>query len=147
AEHTAVSRGFSPMFRYSNPAGAHAPRGRSCLPVPVPAETALLFVSGQVGLPPDGSTPGTVAEQADQVFANIVTLLRAHGLEPTDIVKLTTFIVAGQDAQGVRQARQRYLGSHRPASTAVFVAQLVHPGWFVEVEAVAARPARRVSAT
>ena len=112
----------------------------------VPAETELVFVSGQVGVRPDGSTPGTVGEQADQAFANIVALLRACALEPSDIVKLTTFIVAGHDAQGVREARQKYLGSHRPVSTAVFVAQLTKPNWFVEVEAVAARPARRVPA-
>jgi len=135
------------MISFSNPAGVHAPRGLYSHTATVPAETELVFLSGQVGMRPDGSTPGTVGEQADQVFANIVALLRAHALEPTDIVKLTTFIVAGHDPQGVRQARQKYLGSHRPASTAVFVAQLVEPSWFVEVEVVAARSAPRVSAT
>jgi enamine deaminase RidA (YjgF/YER057c/UK114 family) len=54
-------------------------------------------------------------------------------------VKLTTFIVAGQDGDAVRAARLKHLGSHRPTSTAVFVSQLVDPAWFVEVEAVAAR--------
>jgi enamine deaminase RidA (YjgF/YER057c/UK114 family) len=80
-----------------------------------------------------------MAEQADQVFSNIIALLRAHELGPTDIVKLTTFMVAGQDGHAVRAARLKHLGSHRPASTAVFVAGLVDPAWFVEVEAVAAK--------
>jgi len=31
---------------------------------------------------------------------------RAHGLEPSDIVKLTTYMVAGQDGERVRDARQ-----------------------------------------
>ena len=60
-------------------------------------------------------------------------------LEADSIVKLTTFMVAGHDGNAVRTARLEHLGSHRPASTAVFVAQLVDPAWFVEVEAIAAR--------
>jgi enamine deaminase RidA (YjgF/YER057c/UK114 family) len=87
----------------------------------------------------DGSTPPAIAEQADQVFANIVALLQAHGLGPSDIIKLTTFMVAGQDGDAVWAARRKHLGPHRPASTAVFVSQLVDPAWFVEVEAIAAR--------
>ena len=42
---------------------------------------------------------------------------------------------------------RRIFGAHRPASTGVFVAQLTHPRWFIEVEAVAARPAPRVPVT
>jgi 2-iminobutanoate/2-iminopropanoate deaminase len=135
------------MISFSNPRDVHAPLGLYSHTAMVPADTELVFVSGQVGVRPDGSTPGTVGEQADQAFANIVALLRAHALEPTDIVKLTTFIVAGHDTQGVRQARQKHLGSHRPVSTAVFVSQLIEPKWFVEIEAVAARSARGVPAT
>jgi enamine deaminase RidA (YjgF/YER057c/UK114 family) len=72
-----------------------------------------------------------VSRQADQVFANIIALLQAQGLQATSIVKLTTFMVAGHEGAAVRPARLKYLGSHRPASTAVFVSQLVDPAWFV----------------
>jgi 2-iminobutanoate/2-iminopropanoate deaminase len=125
---------------YANPATVHAPLGLYSHTVTVPAGTALVFLSGQVGVRPDGSAPATMAEQADQVFANIVALLKAHGLEASSIVKLTTFMVAGHDGDAVRAARLKYLGPHRPASTAVFVSQLVDPAWFVEVEAIAALP-------
>ena len=124
---------------YSNPAGVHSPLGLYSHTVTVAEGTELIFISGQVGVRPDGSTPSTMAEQANQVFANIITLLREHGLEATSIVKLTTFMVAGHDGDAVRAARIKHLGSHRPASTAVFVSQLVDPAWFVEVEAVAAK--------
>ena len=124
----------------SNPTSVHAPLGLYSHTVSVSADTELLFISGQLGVRPDGSTPATIAEQADQVFANIVALLNAHGLDASSIVKLTTFMVAGNDGDAVRAARLKYLGSHRPASTAVFVSQLVDPAWFVEVEAVAAKP-------
>ena len=124
----------------SNPTSVHAPLGLYSHTVSVSADTELLFISGQLGVRPDGSTPATIAEQADQVFANIAALLNAHGLDASSIVKLTTFMVAGNDGDAVRAARLKHLGSHRPASTAVFVSQLVDPAWFVEVEAVAAKP-------
>ena len=124
----------------SNPTSVHAPLGLYSHTVSVSSDIELLFISGQLGVRPDGSTPATIAEQADQVFANIVALLNAHGLDASSIVKLTTFMVAGNDGDAVRAARLKYLGSHRPASTAVFVSQLVDPAWFVEVEAVAAKP-------
>ena len=124
---------------YSNPAAVHAPLGLYSHTVSVPEGTELIFLSGQLGVRPDGSAPTTMEEQADQVFANIIALLKAHGLEATSIVKLTTFMVAGCDGDAVRAARVKHLGSHRPASTAVFVSQLVDPAWFVEVEAVAAK--------
>jgi enamine deaminase RidA (YjgF/YER057c/UK114 family) len=126
----------------TNPEGVHPPLGLYSHTVTVPEGTELVYVSGQVGVRPDGSTPATIEEQADQVFANLVTLLQAHGLGPTSIVKLTTFMVAGHDGDAVRAARLEHLGDHRPASTAVFVSQLVDPAWFVEVDAVAARRAR-----
>ena len=124
---------------YSNPAAVHAPLGLYSHTVSVPEGTELIFISGQIGVRPDGSAPTTMEEQADQVFANIIALLNAHGLDATSIVKLTTFMVAGRDGDAVRAARLKHLGSHRPASTAVFVSQLVDPAWFVEVEAVAAK--------
>lgn len=125
-------------LRFTNPPTVHPPLGLYSHTVSVPEGTELIFISGQVGVRPDGSCPTTIAGQADQVFANIVALLDSHGLGPTDIVKLTTFMVAGQDGDAVRAARLKHLGAHRPASTAVFVSELVDPRWFVEVEAVAA---------
>jgi enamine deaminase RidA (YjgF/YER057c/UK114 family) len=131
------------MITFTNPPSVHAPAGSYSHTAVVPAGTELVFLSGQVGARPDGSTPPTIAEQADQAFANIVQLLAAHGLQPDAIVKLTLFIVAGQDIQVVRNARIKHLGDHRPTSTAVFISQLADPKWLVEVEAVAAKSARR----
>lgn len=126
---------------FANPATVHSPQGLYSHTARVGAGSELLFLAGQVGVRPDGSTPADLAGQADQVFANIAALLAAQGYKPSDIVKLTMFIVAGQDIGAVRQARQRVLGEHKPTSTAVFVSQLADPAWFVEVEAVAAKAA------
>ncbi len=131
------------MITFTNPPTVHAPAGPYSHTAVVPAGTELVFLSGQVGARPDGSTPPTLAEQADQAFANIVQLLAAHDFQPDAIVKLTLFIVAGQDIQVVRNARIKHLGNHRPTSTAVFISQLADPKWFVEVDAVAARSAQK----
>ena len=124
---------------FSDPDCVYAPLGLYSHTVIVPSGTELLFLSGQVGVRPDGSVGENIAEQADQVFANIVSLLHAHGLEASNIIKLTTYMIADQNGQDVRTARLKHLGSHRPASTAIYVSQLVDPKWLVEVDAVAAK--------
>jgi enamine deaminase RidA (YjgF/YER057c/UK114 family) len=55
-------------------------------------------------------------------------------------VKLTTYVVAGQQGGEVSAVRRAYLGTHRPAATAVYVARLFAAEWLVEVEAIAAQP-------
>lgn len=127
------------MVTFLDPPTVHATGGAYSHSAVVPAGTELIFLSGQVGLRPDGSFSASLAEQAEQVFSNISSLLAAHGLDAGAIVKLSTFIVAGQDIQAVRAARSRFMGGHCPASTLVYVSQLVNPAWLVEVEAIAAR--------
>jgi 2-iminobutanoate/2-iminopropanoate deaminase len=125
----------------TNPDTVAAPMGQYSHAVDVPAGHRLVFVSGQVGVRPDGVTPEGHEAQADQVYDNLVAVLADRGVEPSAIIKLTTFIV-GDDPDGViRAARRKYLGEHRPASTAVYVSRLVDPRWLVEIEAIALAPA------
>jgi len=128
------------MVAFLNPPTVHAPGGAYSHSAVVPAGAELIVVSGQVGMRPDGSLPNSISAQAEQVFANIGSILASHELDASALVKLTMFVVAGQDIQAVRTARAKFLGAHRPASTAVFVSQLVDPAWHVEVEAFAAKP-------
>jgi len=123
-------------MEYINPEDIVPPQGLYSHIVRVPSGTELLFISGQLGIRADGAVPDTIEGQADQVFSNIVAILKSQNLTVENIVKLTTFMVAGQNGLAVREARIKHLGSHRPASTAVYVSQLVDPAWFVEVEAV-----------
>jgi enamine deaminase RidA (YjgF/YER057c/UK114 family) len=123
-----------------NPATVHAPLGAYSHSVEVPPGSKLVFVSGQVPVRADGHCAASLAEQADQVYANIVAVLAARGVAPHHIVKLTTYIVGDDDAEVVRQARRKHLGEHRPASTAVYVRRLVDPAWKVEIDAVALAP-------
>ena len=127
-------------LKLDNPTTVAAPLGAYSHSVEVPAGARLIFVSGQVPVRPDGHCGTTLAEQADQVYANIVAVLAARGVPPNHIIKLTTYIAADEDAELVRQARRKHLGDHRPASTAVYVRRLVDPAWMVEIDAVALAP-------
>ena len=130
------------MIKLLNPSNVHAPVGAYSHTGVVPPGSELLFISGQVGVRPDGSLPASFAEQAEVVFENIRSCLAAHGVGMEAVVKLTTFLVPGQDVRVMREIRQRHFGEHRPASTAVYVPQLVQPGFLLEVEAVAVRSAQ-----
>ena len=127
-------------LKLDNPATVGPPLGAYSHSVEVPAGAKLIFVSGQVPVSADGRCGETLAEQADQVYSNIVAVLAAKGVPPNHIVKLTTYIVGDDDAEVVRQARRKHLGDHRPASTAVYVRRLVDPSWKVEIDAVALAP-------
>ena len=127
------------MATFVNPGTVHAPVGAYSHLAVVPAGTELVFISGQVGMKPDGTTPPTLAAQAEIVYENLRACLAAQGLGMQHVVKLTSFLVQGQDVQVMREIRQRHFGTHKPASTAVFVPQLVSPAFLLEVEAVAAK--------
>lgn len=130
------------MAKFLNPSDVHPPVGSYSHTAAVPPGSELIFVSGQVGLRQDGSLPASFAEQAERVFENLRSCLSAHGVGMEAVVKLTTFIVAGQDVRIMREIRQRHFGEHRPASTAVYVPQLVDPAYLLEVEAVAVKAHR-----
>jgi 2-iminobutanoate/2-iminopropanoate deaminase len=129
------------MVKFVNPSNVHAPVGSYSHTVAVPSGTELLFISGQVGMRPDGSVPASFPEQAEVVFENIRSCLAAHGLGMEAVVKLTSFLLPGVDVQTMREIRQRHFAEHRPTSTAVYVPQLVSPAFLLEVDAVAVRPA------
>lgn len=128
-----------PKVEFKNPSNISAPLGLYSHIAKVPADTELFYISGQLGVRKDGSCPDNIADQADLVFANIIEILASEGMNAENIVKLQTYMVAGQDGQKVRDARIKYLGDHRPISTAIYISQLVSPEWFVEIDVIAAK--------
>ena len=127
---------------FSNPRDVHAPVGPYSHTAIVQGGSELLFISGQVGMRPDGTIPPSFEEQVDLTFKNLRACLAAHGLGVDAVVKLGVFIVPGQDFQVLRAARERHFGAHRPTSTSVFVPQLANPAFLLEIEAIAARRSR-----
>jgi len=126
-----------------NPDGLHdpGPFGYSHT-ASVPADTDLVFVSGQYGSGPDGTVVSNdFNEQVQQAFSNLGTALAAHGLDFTNIVQLRTYVVnLDFDKLGaIGQAVGSGGAEKPPTQTVIGVAALAMPDILFEVEAVATR--------
>ncbi len=98
-----------------------------------------LITSGQVGLGVDGLVDGGMAAELRQALANLRELLASEGAGLADVVKTTVFLVDMADYGEMNEVYTAEFGDHRPARSAVAVAELPI-GARVEIEAWA-RPA------
>ena len=112
----------------------------------VSAEGRIVVIAGQIGWDPVTLqvVPGGIVPQARQAFHNIMTLLRAAGASPDQLVRLTWF-VTDRDAYlnervAIGAAYRDVIGRHFPAMSVVIVAALLEPGAIVEIEATAVLP-------
>jgi 2-iminobutanoate/2-iminopropanoate deaminase len=129
------------MQQSRNPETIHAPVGRYVHQIELDSPSKLLFIAGQVGMRLDGSVPDDVVDQLAVALENVLKNLEAAGLQPTDLVKVTTYVVAGAELDPARRRSEmeRLLGDHVPTSTLVFVAGLASPQYKVEIDGWAAR--------
>lgn len=93
-----------------------------------------LVVSGQVGLKDGAMVTGGVEGELRQAFANLRSLLASEGAELTDVVKTTVFLLHMRDYLHMNEVYMEEFGHHRPARSAVAVAELP-VGALVEMEA------------
>jgi 2-iminobutanoate/2-iminopropanoate deaminase len=119
-----------------NAADAPAPAGQYTQAVEVTGAARTLYVSGQVGIAADGSTPEDAAAQSALAWRNLQAQLRAADMGIANLVKITTIVRNPADIAAVRAGRTEVLGAHRPASTLI-VGGLSNPDWKVEVEGIA----------
>tara|TARA_Y100000588_G_scaffold347286_1_gene395983 strand:+ start:120 stop:506 length:387 start_codon:yes stop_codon:yes gene_type:complete len=96
-----------------------------------------VWISGTVGVLPDGSIPDNTSEQFQVAIDSLDRCLRAAGGRPEHIVKVTVLLTDIGDRAAINPIRQRYFGDHRPASTLYEVSALVTPEMKVEIEAEA----------
>ena len=115
-----------------------APYGPYSHAVEVPGGSRLLYISGEVGVQPDGVVPEGIEAQAEALWKNLIAILEDAGMGIGDLVKITTFLVNVEDAAAAGAARAKYFGDARPASATVIVKALLQPSWLIEIEAVAA---------
>lgn len=93
-----------------------------------------LVVSGQVGLADGHLVPGGVVGELRQAIANLEAQLGTEGASLSDVVKTTVFLRHMSDYAQMNEAYVAAFGDHRPARSAVGVAELPI-GALVEVEA------------
>lgn len=99
----------------------------------------LLFISGQIGMRPDGGIPDSAAEQADLAFHRLREILRMEGLGFADLVELVSYHVDIENQlTEFRAVKDRYIETDFPAWTILGVSALARPNLLVEIKAIAA---------
>ena len=99
-----------------------------------------VYISGQIAFDGNGNVVGAgdMKAQAEQVFKNLDTALRAAGATFADVVKMNSYTTDMSKVADVREVRARYFGANAPASTFVEVKGLVRPELMLEIEVIAA---------
>jgi 2-iminobutanoate/2-iminopropanoate deaminase len=94
-----------------------------------------LVVSGQLGLEDGKLVNGGTTAELRQAIANLEALLATEGATLAHVVKTTVFLRhLGTDYDAMNEAYLECFGDHRPARSAIGVAELPR-GALVEVEA------------
>lgn len=101
---------------------------------PIVAAGPWLIASGQVGIRDGTLVDDTLAGQLHQALDNLQSLLDGQGARLDQVVKTTVFLVDMDDYAEMNEIYTSFFGDHRPARSAVAVAQLPI-GARVEIEA------------
>jgi enamine deaminase RidA (YjgF/YER057c/UK114 family) len=104
------------------------------------------YVSGEVPLDSTGQLVGAgdLGAQARQAFANLSLVLRIAGNQPSDIVKLTVYVVnyRPSDLAAIKAAGPEYFPERNPPAGIVLgVQSLPREGMLIAVDAIAQAPA------
>jgi 2-iminobutanoate/2-iminopropanoate deaminase len=127
------------MLKEHAPATMAPAFSRYALGIEVTDAARWLHVSGQVGVAADGTLAEGAEAQMEQAWRNILTILASADMAAENLVKVTAFLTRREDLGAYRVARDRVLGTAKPASTLLYVSGLADPAWLVEIEAVAAK--------
>ncbi len=100
-----------------------------------------ILVSGTTANRPDGTVPAEAGEQADLIFAEILSHVETLGGKAEHVVRVRMFVTDIADADAVSAAFSRALKIARPTGTLVAISALYRPEWKVEIEAEAVVPA------
>ena len=102
------------------------------------ADHTLLFVSGKIGMGPEGLADRNMREQARQTLKNIQATVEGQGGDMSDVVRFRIYVSA-IDAASIRDVhdarKEFYAEGQYPASTLVRVDQFVRDGALIEIEA------------
>lgn len=111
-----------------------------------PAGGRMLFVAGQTASDASGKVqPADFVTQFRLALANSLAVVQAAGGKPTDIGRMTVYVLDIEEYRGSRQALgatwKELMGRHFPAMALVEVSALVDAHALVEIETTAVVPA------
>ncbi len=135
----------SAQTQFLKPEGIAPGAGYSHVVVTSPGK--LVFISGQVARDKQGNLvgKGDLRAQTVQVFENLKAALASAGATFNDVVKINWYIkdYKQENLSVLREVRTMYVNKDNPpASTLSGVAALALDEYLIEVEAVAAIPAK-----
>jgi enamine deaminase RidA (YjgF/YER057c/UK114 family) len=132
-----------PVHRFLNPSTMPAPRGYTHV-VETKSPSRTIYVSGQLGMTPDGKFAGAAGDfvaQATQCLENLKLALAAVDAKLEHVVKITNYFVDMAHLPLFFDVRNRYFDMKAPpASTAVQISKLAREGALFEIEAIAVVP-------
>ena len=101
------------------------------------SSNGFLFVSGQIPIDPKTNqvVEGGIIEQANQSFKNIGEILKAAGLDYSNVIKTTVFVKDLNDFSTVNEIYSKYFISN-PARSCVEVKALPKNS-LIEIEVIA----------
>jgi len=102
---------------------------------------STIYIGGQNAITKDKQITGKgdIAVQTAHALKNVETALRAAGASVDELIKLTIYIVQGQDLRKGFEGAQSFLKklNNPPVISGVVVSGLANPDYLVEIEAVA----------
>jgi len=127
------------MPRFLNPATTAPPSSQYSHGVEHSRQGRRLVIAGQVALRKDGTVADGLEAQLAQCWDNLIEVLRAAGMEVTDLVKVTIFVTVPNAIAVSRRVREQKLKGHAPAATFLQVAGLARPDFLAEIEGEAVK--------
>lgn len=128
------------VHRFHNPPTIHAPIGYTHV-VEATGPGRTIYISGQVGITPDGKIADGFRAQAIQSVENLKNALAAVGAGLEHVVKITAYFVDISDLAVFREIRNSTFDIKTPpAATAVQIGKLARDGLLFEIEAIAVVP-------
>ena len=129
--------------RFLNPPTMPAPRGYTHV-VETAGPARTIYISGQLGMTPDGKfagAPGDFRAQATQAFVNLKAALASVGANFSHVVKITNYFTDMAHLPIFFEVRDKFANAKAPpASTAVQIVKLARPDALFEIEAIAVVP-------
>jgi enamine deaminase RidA (YjgF/YER057c/UK114 family) len=122
-----------------NPEGIDPPNNYSH--VIVARGNRLVFIAGQYPEDASGNLVGhgDMAAQAAQAFANLGLALSAAGARPEHVTKLGIYVAnyKREYLEKIDPGRRAIFGDYHPTDVLIGVETLAHPGYLIEVDAIA----------
>ena len=130
------------MFNHLTPAGIRPPFAKYSHAVEVPDGMRLVFCSGQLGIEADDTIPADTGAQTRLCFASIEAILKDAGMKLDNIVRINAYVTGREHLKPYMAVRDELFSEPAPASTLMIVSGFAREEFTVEIEAIAAGPAK-----